>query len=252
MRRLSWSPFSVTNNLQVQDVYSIRGLQPATSYDLKVWGESWWRLRRYPAVFPLLSSSPFLAWWLSPGDCSQPCGKPKRSLPVLNSHSPWFSSKVNVISQPSHILHYPHIHFTFAGHVVVLQMSSLALGWGGLSWMISSWWQCWWRCWWRCCRASLSIAISVLCLFLASLGVCFCIRKSEWISVEIFQRQKFSLTLQSADDWKSSQSKFRSGRAAMTRCPSRPPWRIGRTWNSTWELLFLNLPTFFLNLPTFF
>ena len=31
----------------------------------------------------------------------------------------------------------------------------------------------------------------------------------------------------------------------MTRCPSRPPWRIGRTWNSTWELLFLNLPTFF-------
>ena len=27
---------AVTNNLQVQDVYSIRGLQPATSYDLKV------------------------------------------------------------------------------------------------------------------------------------------------------------------------------------------------------------------------
>ena len=30
------SPSPVTNNLQVQDVYSIRGLQPGTSYDLKV------------------------------------------------------------------------------------------------------------------------------------------------------------------------------------------------------------------------
>jgi len=99
---LEWT--IVTNNLQVQDVYSIRGLQPATSYDLKVTGHNHAGSRSAAYQFSTLT----------------PLGSPARARGGL----------ANVLS-------------------------GLGL------------------------RASLSIAISVLCLFLASLGVCFCIRKKQ-------------------------------------------------------------------------
>ena len=41
-----------------------------------------------------------------------------------------------------------------------------------------------------------------------------------------------------------SQSKCQSGRDDTTRCPNQQLWKIGRTWNSTWE--FLSICSIFL------
>jgi len=99
---LEWT--TVTNNLQVQDVYSIRGLQPSTSYDLKVTAHNHAGSRFAQYQFSSLT----------------PLGSPARARGGL-----------------AHVL------------------SGLGL------------------------RATLSIMVSILCLVLASLGVCFCIRKKQ-------------------------------------------------------------------------
>ena len=95
---------AVTNNLQLQDVYSIRGLSPGTSYDLKVTAHNH----------------------------------------AGSSSSLYTFTSLNSQGQPAH---------SRDGLAGVLQ---------GLGF-----------------RATLSIIVSVLCLVLASLGVCFCIRKSK-------------------------------------------------------------------------
>ena len=95
---------AVTNSLQLQDVYSLRGLGPSTTYDLRVTGHNH----------------------------------------AGSSSAAYTFTTLTAAGQPAH------------------QSPGLAAVLAGLG-----------------LRASLSIFISVVCLVLASLGVCFCIRKSE-------------------------------------------------------------------------
>ena len=98
---------SVTNNLQVQDVYSIRGLNEGTPYDLKVTAHN------------------------HAGSTTQL----------------YQFTTLNAFGNPA------------------LPRGGLATVLHGLGF-----------------RATLSIIVSVLCLVLASAGVCFCIRKSKYYS----------------------------------------------------------------------
>lgn len=104
IKKFPYFCISVTNNLQVQDVYSIRGLTEGTTYDLKVTAHN------------------------HAGSTSQ--------LYQFTS--------LNAFGNPA------------------LPRGGLATVLHGLGF-----------------RATLSIIVSVLCLVLASLGVCFCIRKSK-------------------------------------------------------------------------
>jgi hypothetical protein len=98
--------FAVTNNLQLQDLYSVRGLTPATAYDLKVTAHN--HAGSTTSLYPFTT---------------------------LDAHG---------------------------------AAPALARGDSGLGSLLAG----------LGFRASLSILVSVLCLILASIGVCFCIRKS--------------------------------------------------------------------------
>jgi hypothetical protein len=98
----------VTNNLQLQDLYSVRGLSPATAYELKV---------------------------------------------TAHNHAGSTTSLYQFTTLDLHGATSP----------------ALARGSGGLGGLLAG----------LGFRASLSILVSVLCLVLASIGVCFCIRKSK-------------------------------------------------------------------------
>jgi hypothetical protein len=99
----------VTNNLELQDVYSVRGLTPATAYELKVTAHNHAGSTSSIYQFTTLDARGAAAPALARGDGGL--------------------------------------------------LGSLLVGLGF--------------------RASLSILVSVVCLVLASIGVCFCIRKSK-------------------------------------------------------------------------
>ena len=119
----------MTNNLQLQDVYSIRGLNHGTTYDLKA---------------RLNTTSNILQRGETPNNC-------------------WNISQVTAHNHAGSTTQlYTFTTLNAFGHP--------ALSRGGLAGVLEG----------LGLRASLSIVISILCLVLASLGVCFCIRKSEW------------------------------------------------------------------------
>ena len=98
----------MTNNLELQDLYSVRGLSPATAYDLKVTAHN-----HAGSTTSLYQFTTLDAQGAAPAGLARGSGS----------------------------------------------LGSLLAGLGF--------------------RASLSILVSVLCLVLASIGVCFCIRKSK-------------------------------------------------------------------------
>ena len=125
----------MTNNLQLQDVYSIRGLTHGTTYDLKVANI------KYYSTLPSLQRE-----------------DGKDSIVIVTM----FGCQVTA-----------HNH---AGSTTQLyQFTTLnafgnpAMNRDGLAGVLQG----------LGFRASLSILVSVICLVLASLGVCFCIRKSK-------------------------------------------------------------------------